>query len=117
MLSAACLYALMSFTVAERTREIGIRTALGARPTSIVSEIAKRAFRQLCVGVLAGGGLSAAMLWSFDGRDLNAGILRTANWPLTVGVIALAVMVVGMLACVKPTLRAIRIRPMDALRS
>jgi predicted permease len=117
VLSAACLYALMSFTVAERTREIGIRTALGAQPSRLVSEIAKRAFRQLTVGVLVGGGLSAAMLWSFDDRYLNAGILYTANWPFTVGVIAVAVMVVGMLACVKPTLRAIRIRPMDALRS
>ena len=117
VLSAACLYALMSFTVAERTREIGIRTALGARPSSIVSEIAKRAFLQLAVGVLIGGALSAAMLWSFDDRYLSAGILRTSNWPLTVGAIALSVTVVGMLACVKPTLRAIRIRPMEALRS
>lgn len=49
VLSAACLYALMSFTVAERTREIGIRTALGAQPSSIVAEIAKRAFFQLSV--------------------------------------------------------------------
>jgi ABC-type antimicrobial peptide transport system permease subunit len=117
VLSSACLYALMSFTVAERTREIGIRTALGAHPSRIVSEIARRAFIQLSVGVLVGGGLSAAMLWAFDDRYLNAGILRTANWPVTVGVIAVAVMVVGMLACVKPTLRAIRIRPMEALRS
>jgi putative ABC transport system permease protein len=117
VLSAACLYALMSFTVAERTREIGIRTALGAGPSSIVSEIAKRAFLQLAVGVLIGGALSAAMLWSFDDRYLNGGILRTANWPLTVGAIALSVTAVGMLACVKPTLRAIRIRPMEALRS
>ena len=117
VLSAACLYALMSFTVAERTREIGIRTALGAQASSIVSEIAKRAFRQLSAGVVAGGGLSALMLWSFDDRYLNAGILNTANWPVTVGVIAIAVMVIGTLACVKPTLRAIRIRPMEALRS
>jgi predicted permease len=117
VLSAACLYALMSFTVAERTREIGIRTALGAHPSSIVSEIARRAFLQLSVGVLVGGGLSAAMLWTFDDRYANSGVLRTANWPVTVGVIAVAVMVVGMLACVKPTLRAMRIRPMEALRS
>lgn len=117
VLSAACLYALMSFTVTERTREIGIRTALGAQPSRIVSEIARRAFRQLAAGVLAGGALSAAMLSVFDDRDLNAGVLHTANWPLTVAVIAGAVMVVGLLACVKPTLRAIRIRPMDALRS
>lgn len=57
------------------------------------------------------------MLRAFDGRYANAGDLRTANWPLTVGVIALFVMVVGILACVKPTLRAMRIRPMEALKA
>jgi ABC-type lipoprotein release transport system permease subunit len=57
------------------------------------------------------------MLWAFDDRYVNGGILRTTNWPLTVAVIALCVTGVGMLACVKPTLRAIRIRPMEALRS
>jgi len=66
---------------------------------------------------VVGGGLSATMLWAFDDRYVNAGVLRTANWPLTVGLLALFMMVVGMLACVKPTLRAIRIRPMEALRS
>ena len=53
---------------------------------------------------------------AFDDRYLNAGILRTASWPFTVALIALSVTLVGMLACVKPTLRAIRIRPMEALR-
>ena len=60
VLSSAGLYALMSFTVAQRTREIGIRTALGARPANIVSSIAKRAFAQLTEG-----GLSAQSLRSF----------------------------------------------------
>jgi ABC-type antimicrobial peptide transport system permease subunit len=116
VLSAACLYALMSFTVAERTREIGIRTALGAQPANIVSAITKRAFLQLSVGVLIGAVLSAAMLWASDDRYINGGTLRTANWPFTVGLITLFVMVVGMLACVKPTLRLLRIRPLEALK-
>jgi ABC-type antimicrobial peptide transport system permease subunit len=67
--------------------------------------------------VLIGGTLSAAMLWAFDDRYLSTGILRTEQWPLTVGLVALCVTAVGLLACVKPTLRAIRIRPMEALRS
>jgi predicted permease len=116
VLSAACLYALMSFTVAERTREIGIRTALGAQTANIVSAIAKRAFLQLSAGVLIGAALSAAMLWALDDRVANGGILRTANWPLTVGLITLFVMAVGMLACVRPTLRVIRIRPVEVLK-
>lgn len=116
VLSAACLYALVSFTVARRTRECGIRTALGARPAHIVSAIAKRALLQLSVGVSIGAVLSAGMFSAY-GRDGGAGaILRTANWPVTVGLIALFVIVVGMLACLKPTLRALRIRPMEALK-
>ena len=113
ILSAACLYALMAFTVAERTRECGIRTALGAQPTNIVSTVATRAFLQLAAGVSIGAGLSALTLWGFS--DYNS-VLRTTDWPLKVGVITLFVIVVGMLACVRPTLRAIRIRPMEALK-
>jgi predicted permease len=114
VLSAACLYALMSFTVAERTREIGIRTALGAQPANIVSAITKRAFLQLSAGVLIGVVLSAVMLWHFDDRVT---ILRTAHWPVTVGLITLFVMVVGLLACVRPTLRVLRIRPVEVLKA
>ncbi len=113
VLSAACLYALVSFTVAERTRECGIRTALGAQPADIVSAIAKRAFLQLSLGVSIGAVLSAAMLSEL--ADYNT-ILRTADWPVTVGLIALFVILVGMLACVKPTFRALRIRPVEALK-
>lgn len=115
VLSAVCLYALMSFTVAERTREIGIRTALGGRPAAIVSAIAKRAFLQLSAGVSIGAALSALMLSQLTGSSTT--LLGTSNWPLAVGVIALFVIAVGMLACLKPTLRALRIRPVEALKN
>jgi predicted permease len=114
VLSAACLYALMSFTVAERTRECGIRTALGAQRTKIVSAIGKRAFIQLSVGVTIGAALSALML--SEAAGFNSPLLNTSNWPRTVGMIAAFVVVVGMLACVKPTLRAIRIQPAETLK-
>ena len=51
LLSGAGLYALMSFTVSQRTREIGIRTALGALPTGILVAVGRRALIQLAVGV------------------------------------------------------------------
>lgn len=114
VLSAVCLYALMSFTVAERTREIGIRTALGGKPAAIVSAIAKRAFLQVSAGVSIGAALSALTLSQLAGS--NTTLLGTSNWPLAVGVIALFVIAVGMLACLKPTLRALRIRPVEALK-
>ncbi len=113
-LSAACLYALMSFTVSERTREIGIRTALGAQPANIVFAIARRAFLQIFVGVLIGSVLGAVMLPASN--SLNTGLVRVSNWPLALGLIALSVIVVGMLACVSPTRRGIRIRPMEVLK-
>lgn len=53
ILSGAGLYALMSSTVSQRTREIGIRTALGSRPGAVLLAIARRAFVQLLVGVAA----------------------------------------------------------------
>ena len=115
VLFAAGLYALMSFTVAERTREIGIRTALGAQPVDIVSAIAKWTFLQLSAGVVLGVALSAWTMPTIvaEGEE----ILHTAHWELTVGLIALGVLVVGMLACVPPTRRGLRIRPAEALKA
>jgi putative ABC transport system permease protein len=104
----------MSFTVAERTRECGIRSALGAQPASIVAGIANRAFLQLAAGIAIGASLSALLLTEFD--DLDGAAFRSTHWQLTLALIALSVLIIGMLACARPTLRALRIRPMDALK-
>jgi ABC-type antimicrobial peptide transport system permease subunit len=63
-LSVSGIYALMSFTVSERTREIGIRTALGAQRSSVVFTIAKRAFVQLGLGILLGMPIVAGLLYA-----------------------------------------------------
>jgi putative ABC transport system permease protein len=112
LLSAASLYALVSFTVSQRTREIGIRTALGAQPGAIVGAIAKRAFLQLSGGIAAGVVMGSIFL-GLAGNDTAA---RGANWPIMLPTIAGFVFVVGMGACVGPTLRGLRIRPVEALR-
>ncbi|HEV2734168.1 MAG TPA: FtsX-like permease family protein, partial [Longimicrobiaceae bacterium] len=70
LLSAAGIYALMSFTVAQRTREIGIRAALGARPRRILGDVFARATRQLALGLLAGSLLSGGL---FAATGLGAG--------------------------------------------
>ena len=104
LLSATGIHSLMSFTVARRTREIGIRAALGASPGRIVAGIFSRAFLQISAGILAGCGLTAL---------LGLGSMRE----VLLLVAACAVMlVVGLTACAVPLRRALRIEPTEALR-
>ena len=108
-LSAAGLYALMSFTVAQRTREIGIRTALGARPSSVVYTIARRAAVQLTLGVVFGIPFG---LYLFQDETTT----KALDPSLVVAGVVAGTMLVGMLACLVPTLRGLRIQPTEALR-
>jgi putative ABC transport system permease protein len=105
LLSATGIHALMSLTVARRTREIGIRTALGAPPGRIVAGIFSRAFLQIGAGVLAGSGLAA--LWSL-GSMRQALLLLAAD-----GIMLIA----GLAACALPLRRALGIDPTEALRA
>jgi predicted permease len=105
LLSATGIHALMSFTVARRTREIGIRTALGARPGRIVGGIFSRAFLQIGAGILVGSGLAALM---------GLGSMRQILLLLAADGIML---VVGLTACAVPVRRALRIDPTEALRA
>jgi predicted permease len=105
LLSATGIHALMSFTVARRTREIGIRTALGAPPRRIVAGVFARAFLQIGAGVLAGSAL-AALLGLGSTRQLL--LLLAAD-----GVM----LVVGLTASAVPLRRALRVDPTAALRT
>jgi predicted permease len=105
LLSATGIHSLMSFTVARRTREIGIRAALGASPGRIVAGIFSRAFLQISAGILAGSGLAAL---------LGLGSTRQVLLLLAADGIML---VVGLTASVVPLRRALRIDPTEALRA
>jgi predicted permease len=105
LLSATGIHALMSFTVARRTREIGVRTALGARPGRILVGIFSRAFIQIGAGVVVGTAL-AAWLGVSSTRDVM--ILLAADSIM---------LLVGLTACAVPLRRALRVDPMDALRA
>jgi len=111
-LAASGIYAIMSFAVAERTREIGIRAALGAQRSNIVSTIAMRSIAQIGVGVLVGIPIAGGLL-AFLKRELGS-----TSSPFVIAlVLGVSVMVlIGMLACVAPTLCALRIMPTEALR-
>jgi len=110
MLSLAGIYSVMAFTVSRRTREIGIRVALGADRRRLVAAIFRRPLTQVVVGVAAGAVLlvqSAEYLFVVPGLT-----------PQQYGLVALhSVLMFGvcMLACVVPTRRALAVEPAEAL--
>lgn len=110
LLSAAGIYALMSFTVTRRRREIGIRSALGAEPGRVLRGIFSRAVGQLGVGL--GVGVGAAVLLEVMSR----GGLMDGKGAVLLPAVAVLMLIVGLLAAVGPARRGLRIQPMDALR-
>ena len=106
--SAAGLYALMAVAVQRRTREIGIRIALGANPRRVLRTVFARAGRQLGGGIIAGNSLILLLAWRAD--SLIADLLVSS---VITSVIMAAV---GVLACAAPARRALRIQPTEALR-
>jgi putative ABC transport system permease protein len=109
LLSAAGIYALLSFTVAQRTREIGIRAALGAHPRHLVHSIFGRVIRQLALGLLVGSLLSGALLSSAGFTIGRAIALLLA--------VAVLMLMVGLLAALGPARRSLRIQAIEALRA
>lgn len=115
-LAASAIYAMTSFAVSERTREIGIRTALGATRGSIVRAISGRAMFQLGVGTLLGIPLASRAFFEIR-RDAGAAspALDSLFLALLLGIGV--TLLISLVACAPATLRALRIEPTDALRS
>jgi predicted permease len=106
--SAAGLYALMAVAVARRTREIGIRIALGASPRGVLRTVFARAGRQLGGGMIAGNSLIMLLAWRSDSL--------TADLVVSSVITTVIMAAVGVLACAAPARRALRIQPTEALR-
>jgi putative ABC transport system permease protein len=106
--SAAGLYALMAVAVTRRTREIGIRIALGASPRRVLGSVFARAGRQLGGGIIAGNSLILLLAWRAD--SLTADLLVSSV------ITSIIMAVVGVLACAAPARRALRVHPTEALR-
>jgi putative ABC transport system permease protein len=111
LLSLAGIYAIMAFTVARRTREIGIRVALGADARRLVPAIFRRPLVQVGLGILLGGVFVATAPMVLQMEQLSA------KGTALVGVYAVFMMAVCMLACIVPTRRALRVQPTEALRA
>jgi|tagenome__1003787_1003787.scaffolds.fasta_scaffold20984887_3 putative ABC transport system permease protein len=123
LLSLAGIYAVLSFTVARRTREIGVRVALGASRRRIVTAIFRRPLIQVGAGVVAGGVLVGLITVVLSARpDSGSAGLAVAARAFTLGqagqIAAFAIVMMGvcLLACIVPTRRALGIEPTEALR-
>ena len=113
LLAAAGVYGLVSFSVSQRTREIGLRMALGARPATILGMVVARGSAPMAVGVVLGSAGAAALV-SITSRALSEVDLRD---PLAYVAVAVPLIVVALLATYIPARRATHIDPLLALRA
>ena len=113
LVAAVGLYSLLAFSVAERTRELGIRTALGAERGQLLQDVVFQGTRLVLSGVVLG--LAAAWVAApfveellFDAEPRN---------PAVLGAVAAVLVVVALAASLVPGLRATRVDPMRALNT
>jgi ABC-type lipoprotein release transport system permease subunit len=111
LLSGAGIYAMMSFTVSQRRKEIGIRAALGADAGQLLRSIFTKAALQLAAGVVVGIVLALMTDRASDGE-----LLGSFGRPL-VAVTAVVMTIVGLFATIGPARRGLRIQPSEALRA
>jgi predicted permease len=109
LLSAVAIFSLMSVTVARRTREIGLRSALGASPGALLGGLFRRVFVLIATGIAAGNLPIILLAMLSDDLDLF-------NIAHAVLITPAMILTAGLLACVGPARRALRISPSDALR-
>jgi putative ABC transport system permease protein len=113
LLAALGLYAVVAHAVTLRTREIGVRIAIGATRSKIVSLIVAQAGRSVAIGTLLGLACSVASNRLLQSQFVN----RSANDALTYIGTAFILLLFAVTGCAVPTFRATRIDPIVALRS
>ena len=107
------LYGVISFTVSRRTRELGIKIALGAEPRRVVASVFWRGLGQIGVGVVIG---SLVAFWLVQG--MRQVLFQVELWDPTVMISTVALLVAtGAAACLVPAMRASQIEPVEALRA
>jgi ABC-type antimicrobial peptide transport system permease subunit len=113
LVAAAGLFGALSYSVAQRTREIGVRAALGARPANIIGLVVRQGIAVTLVGVAAGLGAATALV-RYIGTMLYG---VTTHDPRSYVLVAVTLAVVAALASAVPALRAAKIDPLRAMRS
>jgi ABC-type antimicrobial peptide transport system permease subunit len=110
LLSLAGIHAVLSFTITQRRREIGIRLALGGRARRVAVTVVRRPLRQVGIGVLVGGIVTAYSLYI-----MKQGL--TVGWAARM-VAYVAVMVgVCVMATIVPARRALQVQPGEAMKA
>jgi len=113
VLACTGVYGVLAYAVAQRTREIGVRMALGAKPVDVTRMVLGRGMSLSAIGLLAGGALAAALSGLL--RSLLFGVTPIA--PAIYAGTGVALVLVAMAACVIPAHRASRVDPVVALRN
>ena len=113
ILGVAGIYGVMSYSASERTREIGIRIALGARPRTVTTMFVSHGL------MLAGAGVAIGLLAAIGVMRLMSSLLFEVNPldPATYGIVSLTLVAAAALASYLPALRATAIDPLEALRA
>ena len=112
-LAAVGIYGVLAFAVAQRTREIGVRIALGARPVDVTLMIIRHGVRLVIVAMAIGLAMAAALA-----RAMTGVLYRTEPFdPWTFAACPIIVFVVSLVACTVPARRAARVEPLIALRT
>jgi putative ABC transport system permease protein len=112
-ISGAGLFGVLSYGVAQRTREIGVRSALGARTADLVGLVLRQAVRLTIAGLVIGVAAAALLATSLSRVLYGISTYDTASFVIG----PMLVVLVALVACVAPTRRAIAIDPLRALRS
>ena len=118
LLSLAGIYAVLSFTVSRRTREIGVRVALGASRKRLIVAIFKRPLINVTLGVIAGAAI--ILMLAFLANEGDGGLARVEYSVANLAtLLAYSILMLGvcLLACVVPTRRALAVEPTEALRA
>jgi ABC-type antimicrobial peptide transport system permease subunit len=113
LLAGVGLYGVLSYSVGQRTREFGVRLAIGATPRSLLVHVLGGGFRLATVGLAVG--MAGAFLLA---RLMTTLLYEVSPYdPLTLGAVATLLLAVGLLACWLPARRATRVDPVIALRA
>jgi putative ABC transport system permease protein len=114
-LAASGIYAMLSLSVSERTREIGIMTAIGAPRRTVVLTILRRSLAQIGGGALLGLPMAAFLVHQLTGPA--GGQTPAASVLVAVGLAVSVVVVVGAVSCAAPTRRILAVEASEAMRA